>query len=186
MSGCHNTEHKSSCSCSWHFDGMQKILTSYPGCEGCSCNKIFTISSNDKPVSPMVEQIQRLEERINKIESDKVSCNVTSNLNSKIDRNYSLLCERIEKLEQYYSDWKKMPKFNLKELIDMNNEYKNKIENLEKRIEEISGFCHRNWKHNHQPHKCPVCEGLGLRNDKSKVFVDSACKSCEGKGIIWG
>lgn len=36
---------------------------------------------------------------------------------------------------------------------------------------------------NKKPHKCPVCNGFGLRERSTLPFQ---CDPCEGKGIVWG
>lgn len=67
------------------------------------------------------------------------------------------------------------------------------IEKLSKRIEEIADFCNRNWKHNKQPHKCPVCDGKGLGEKYADVLIDgvkmqerySPCNACDGIGVVW-
>jgi DnaJ-class molecular chaperone len=44
---------------------------------------------------------------------------------------------------------------------------------------------------NKKPHKCPVCDGAGMTNCLTNSFIkydekNVICKSCEGKGIVWG
>lgn len=44
------------------------------------------------------------------------------------------------------------------------------------------------------PHKCPVCDGCGMRANPLRVKnyenamipINLDCMSCDGKGIIWG
>lgn len=45
------------------------------------------------------------------------------------------------------------------------------------------------------PHKCPVCEGTGKDKNRLvaepyeesiKILVAAPCRSCDGKGILWG
>lgn len=38
-----------------------------------------------------------------------------------------------------------------------------------------------------KPHKCPVCDGLGERNnpDYDSTLATILCKPCEGKGVLW-
>jgi len=94
--------------------------------------------------------------------------------------------ERIKLLDNCILDWRLETQENLKYLDE-------RIEKLSKRIEEIAGFCNKNWKHNKQPHKCPVCDG------RYYIFIDHhetingnptkkqvVCYTCEGKGIVWG
>lgn len=40
-----------------------------------------------------------------------------------------------------------------------------------------------------KPHKCPVCDGSGFLGDVLLLSLPptfAECKTCEGKGIIWG
>lgn len=91
---------------------------------------------------------------------------------------------------------------NLDSLLNMHNRHTDLINNLvdhkirqvdenrklSRRIEEIADFCYRNWKHNKQPHKCPVCDGSG-RYKLATAQCNSDvidCRSCEGTGIVWG
>ena len=37
----------------------------------------------------------------------------------------------------------------------------------------------------HQPHKCPVCDGKGLKTAPEIAFT-MACHVCKGNGIIFG
>lgn len=70
------------------------------------------------------------------------------------------------------------------------------IKGLEARLEPVE-----RWKktakvlcdQSKKPHKCPVCFGDGgwnlisaeeMQNNDGKIF--KTCKSCEGKGILWG
>lgn len=39
-------------------------------------------------------------------------------------------------------------------------------------------------KMNRKPHKCPVCEGHC--GTIINGVIDEDCRSCEGKGIVWG
>jgi hypothetical protein len=37
------------------------------------------------------------------------------------------------------------------------------------------------------PHKCPLCEGIGYWHSvENNIASGGQCKSCEGKGIVWG
>jgi len=36
------------------------------------------------------------------------------------------------------------------------------------------------------PHKCPCCDGYGIRPDPTNSFSTwITCKPCEGKGVFW-
>ncbi len=120
---------------------------------------------------------------------------------------------KIEKLEKFHSEWKGMPRYDLKECIDLVNEHNEKIKELEKRINEVLKISVKDYcvlendiiklqlGNNKKPHKCPVCGGSGALElesieecnkyknkfntyDNGKPFI--WCKSCEGKGILWG
>lgn len=38
-----------------------------------------------------------------------------------------------------------------------------------------------------KPHKCPICDGSGgTKHPLTGFLAASVCRSCEGKGIVWG
>lgn len=71
-----------------------------------------------------------------------------------------------------------------------------RFENLEKNdfnrneyylseFEKIKELINLNVPVDHKPHKCPVCDGKGLyQYSEYNLAID--CRSCEGKGVLWG
>lgn len=65
---------------------------------------------------------------------------------------------------------------------------KARVKELERLVEEHGKMIR---KEKLSPYKCPICEGSGhIGFDKNPYFPLTPearkCKSCEGKGIIWG
>lgn len=76
--------------------------------------------------------------------------------------------------------------------IDENRKISARVEDIEAAIYKIE---HSQKDHDHKiPHKCPVCEGRGIVATGLKIEevygtdlkTSKDCKSCEGKGILWG
>jgi DnaJ-class molecular chaperone len=74
--------------------------------------------------------------------------------------------------------------------------YSRKDKELEVRIKELERFqdiTHEKYQKNikgRTPHKCPVCDGVGVNVVIGEVrglpIKSDKCPSCEGKGIVWG
>lgn len=79
-----------------------------------------------------------------------------------------------------------------------NKKMEEKIKSLEERLSILEL---RQLDHSKKPHKCPVCDFSGaiqlesmeevirfkgeiMNTDDGKSFI--SCRSCEGKGIVWG
>lgn len=78
------------------------------------------------------------------------------------------------------------------------SDLENKLKELE-RFQDITDSQYKMLIKNKKPHKCPVCYGEGKNQTQSAVcepfekrIIDSLgrhfteCKSCDGKGIVWG
>jgi len=53
------------------------------------------------------------------------------------------------------------------------------IEVLTEIQEWIATFPHKQ-KSDKRPHRCPICDGFGIHDNAHQ------CRSCNGKGIVWG
>lgn len=67
------------------------------------------------------------------------------------------------------------------------------ISGIQKELMELKRFqdiTHEQYKNRKSPHKCPVCEGIGINCDIGEIrglpIKSDKCHSCEGKGIVWG
>lgn len=83
--------------------------------------------------------------------------------------------ERIEKLEEpkdchLAADVKRLEKT---------------LDDLITKIADIGNYCYREKQ---TPHKCPVCEGSGRYRLATAQRLDDVidCRTCDGKGIVWG
>lgn len=137
------------------------------------------IESVDKHSSQNEGHCIGLESRIEKLEE-----------NLKIDDRISasdVLC-RLTKLESDHLD-----KLNPHAFLIL----KKRCDELERLINAIkdsyNNICAPSLRK--EPFKCPVCEGKGKDSNRLvtescdqqiKVLVNPDCKSCEGKGIVWG
>lgn len=156
-------------------------------CNFCDCEF--------KNVSPLIEQVQKLEKDILDIkkhisesdiglatwESEIVKelnhyKELISNHEHKIEHCYQGIekCfERIEKLEQYCA---------LLKINDLRETCVKLAQDLNENLGKV-------------PHKCPLCNGYGSKHigsdkcaegPRNHYLVVSPCNSCEGKGIVWG
>lgn len=80
------------------------------------------------------------------------------------------LAERIKSLEEHKNYQ-----------IDENRKVSKRMDVFEDDIHDLQVF--KSAKLN-QPHKCPVCDGLG--GTKISGTIDEECLSCKGRGIVWG
>lgn len=73
-------------------------------------------------------------------------------------------------------------------ITHLGNYLKSKVNKLEKRIDDVEKLfydeLHIIKESNVKPYKCPVCDGDG--GFYISGVMDSECKVCKGKGIIWG
>jgi hypothetical protein len=59
------------------------------------------------------------------------------------------------------------------------------IQMLEKRLKEVEEILNNVTKKvGYRPHKCPICDGNG--GTVICGVVNEYCKTCKGKGIVWG
>jgi formate dehydrogenase maturation protein FdhE len=159
--------------------------------------------NNDYKIEHAYIGIEKCNERIDRLEQSR---NHTSENTKKI-------VERIEKLEKSFdmelaqkliyegvlthASILKLQK-NIEELekwkesaIEKNIQYVKRIKELE-RFQEITHAQYKNIIKKTHPHKCPVCHGIGKREnillpeqiENPKRFIE--CNACEGKGIVWG
>lgn len=131
-------------------------------------------------------------ERLNKIEKWKkellVNYGNIKDIHSVIQRLENLenlhnkIYERIERLElevncdKNKSNWQIEIEEKIKELNRLINSIKESYNNL----------CAPSLRK--EPHKCPVCNGTTKRllELPGGNFFNDPCKSCNGKGIVWG
>jgi hypothetical protein len=110
------------------------------------------------------------------------------NENRKISR-------RIEKLESWlYGDGDISALNGRMSNLEKNNEFddhqrkrlEDKINYLEELIYDVKAKLRESDK---KPHRCPICDGRGFYESmvpKEPGRLDFTCKTCEGKGIVWG
>jgi hypothetical protein len=88
---------------------------------------------------------------------------------------------RLDKLEKCYIE---LQEYHTRQ-IDENRKISRRVDELEELLKRIT---EDDIKAEITPYKCPVCEGKGF------VFLifsitdtrQEECRSCEGKGILWG
>ena len=200
MSGCHYV----GCGCMCHITGIKSILTVIPPKPCCPCDE------SSKPVSPMIEHMQKLEERIKKadellrfdhdmrIQKLEDKTEMMRDTAACIDQAYDKACEDLDKrlnhLEVWTSeqikeleDFRKqqvdwcMDKQELLKVIDSQvTELKQQYEALICQIPDEIDVRMGSQKPK-MPYKCPVCDGLGL----ATLFRQTKCNACQGNGIIW-
>lgn len=85
--------------------------------------------------------------------------------------------ERLKKLERYISLIEYLDKA-LKDIVM-------RVCMLENRtIDPQQAITNLEYKNTKKPHKCPICKGEGYLTFYIPKHID--CKSCEGKGFVWG
>lgn len=126
----------------------------------------------DEDVSPMVKQIQTLQERCHYLqeELEKLTLGTASDSVS--------FNERLDKLES-----KTMFMIGIEQHMKRDRWITQQIDRLDSVINSLS---------QKKPHKCPVCDGTRFSevqiwnrhtNEIKKEL--GSCISCEGKGILW-
>lgn len=157
MSGCHPTEIQK---CEMHSIAYENYFGDWI-CPKCHLERSSEVGELEKPVSPMVEQMQRLEERIKELEDW-----------TRTDE--EVIYARIKEL----TDHKNYQ-------TDENRKISRHVDELEKSFKVVLQF-----QENKKPHKCPVCNGKCSTTLKELTcgtpFIVMPCSSCEGKGIVWG
>lgn len=133
-----------------------------------SCKHGFVDHCNecDNPVSPIIQQMQKLEERI--------------------------CCLELElKAKEFKADMNKDERW-MECLAGVEKSFNQRLEKSEKTIEElvtkianIANYCYRQKK---APHSCPVCQGKGniLNIHPNDMYFRQDCRACDAKGILWG
>lgn len=151
----------------------------------------------------LVESIKHLENRLKELEdfNSEFKSTALSEIKSA-GAEYLKLIERIDKLESngnYNKDYglalhklqiimlERLEK--LESLVDVN-----KIEqiildgaNLHATILKFEARMKIADQTSKKPHRCPICEGYGVKFDAHLKLdgLNSICKSCEGKGVLW-
>jgi DNA repair exonuclease SbcCD ATPase subunit len=99
--------------------------------------------------------------------------------------------ELIYTMRQTIETWQKGCEVQLNVLMKCNKELENQVDACNEQNKKLThnlDILLNHQKKIDQPYKCPVCEGR--RNITSEMpngaYFDFPCKSCEGKGIVWG
>jgi|GEM_PF-3717939 hypothetical protein len=102
-------------------------------------------------------------------------------LNSKRAQ-FCICCNKIvpDKCECIWSAVRELQD-KVKKLEDSQYGYIERIGHLGRALHCLS---EENEKLRKMPYKCPICEGNGFNYHAMIHKVD--CKTCEGKGIVWG
>lgn len=115
------------------------------------------------------------------------------------DKSHMDYDECIHDLEIFMNNWKKMPKWDLKDYIDMVNDYNHRVKDIEYRLNNIVELPNEldirlqdverildkvTSKPGKTPHTCPVCDGSGTRT--INIMSIATCRVCNGHGIVWG
>lgn len=92
--------------------------------------------------------------------------------------------------------------YNLPEIVKRIDDIEAQLKRINVEFEKIAVAI--SFSSGKMPHKCPICEGKGkfriepkysissdgmqVSDQRERVFspVEYNCKSCEGKGIVWG
>ena len=152
--------------------------------------------SIDKLENFNTDILHDFERRLIKLESSKLS----QELDPKV---WFFVNERLDKLES-----KTMIMIDIEEHLkqiswvhQQINRLDTIISSLVDKIADIANYCYKEKK---TPHKCPVCEGIGSNKPELRatmqsmsidgvqckagesVFFKASCRSCEGKGVLWG
>ncbi len=146
------------------------------------------INKNEHLIEHAQDGIEKCFERIEKLENSSFEDMKNELICFKKQRNE--IKERLDKLEMMYKIERKVERI---------AELESKLEDIIPRVwsSEQKGcvaidYIENNGKFkNKTPHKCPVCDGSGKVKEKLSSFVNGKeilcdCKSCEGKGIVWG
>lgn len=151
----------------------------------------------------LVDEIHRVKKKIDEIDHWRRS--IMSNTIISNERSSEERIERIEKIipryDELHTEWcNRIDKLE-QDLIDISSPLLERIEEIENglinrigilgtALQELSDEIHRVKK---EPHKCPVCDGCGMRAtplrvknyENTMIPINLDCMSCEGKGIIW-
>lgn len=202
MSGCHPTEIQK---CEMHSIAHENYFGDWI-CPKCHLERSSEIGELEKPVSPMVEQMQRLEERIKELENAKVNLiryevlsellqgleNLEDHKTRQVDENRKI-SRRVDELEEKFIGLF----HNTACLREENKKIFCGMDKLRKEWELKLDADYKKWRQyfaevhpKKSPHKCPVCNGKCSTTLKELTcgtpFIVMPCSSCEGKGIVWG
>lgn len=156
MSGCHDPESGYNCR--------------------CFLNKV----QFEKEIKGIDLKIEAIEEIVNSQEEE------INTLQEKISEKYAHpnVISRLERWEKYIS-------LNVRKILFQ--ELHEKVKVLENGFKQILNRLNTIENFKKTPHKCPVCcgcgndKGIAISNPNYKFFMEYAsCRSCEGKGIVWG
>lgn len=102
--------------------------------------------------------------------------------------------ERLDKLEKLDDFNDEIHSAILNSIKNIEKEIDERINELSEKLNNLISMPNIAWaKYNKTPHKCPVCDGS--RNSRGRYFDEFLragmetfieCKSCDGKGILWG
>lgn len=167
---------------------------------GCTDRNENEISS--QPYSPLLERIHKLEEHQNR----QIDHNIK--ISKRIDNIYEYLDDKFKFIEIKWlelDDSLKNESIMRKDLRDycfdrLGSAISPPSENIDvySRINELelltnalrdkyNSMCPPSLRK--EPFKCPVCEGktyCAKSNFQDGGYITFDCKSCEGKGVIWG
>lgn len=140
-------------------------------------------------MNPLNERMCKLEEAY-KYMTD-IKC---GKLQVYVDEDKSTINYKIDHVNKRISELEKELHSVLSNTKYMNNV---KFHELEKQIKNINGVTDAVKRaisflqdsDGRKPYKCPICDGLGENRNESLLYMYAklpSCKTCEGKGIIWG
>lgn len=146
---------------------------------------------DEKPVSPMCEQIQKLEDRLRDIEKLKPELwTAIDGIDNRMSRFQDTILGKVEQINGRSLDvMSKLIQSEKSTECSFSDKFEQEIIKIWDVIKALSipkdansNMVYRDTK---TPHKCPVCEGW--QRIMRKDFDNSIeCPSCEGKGIVWG
>lgn len=142
----------------------------------------------DEPISPIIKQIQSLEDKIKKSEE---WVDLYRKCRVKYDKEFN---DRLSDIE-----------YRLKHIIALPTEIDIRLQDVERQLENAQCYISE-IKHNindlynirknmdfKKPHKCPVClpfpvcdGSTVVRHQLNDLLVPEECRSCKGEGIVWG
>ena len=176
MSGCHSTEVKPLSDNRMLEQRLSdlELHKAYQIDENRKISRRVDEIESDMNHIPSYEYTNGLDERIKDIEY-RLSHIIA--LPSEIDIRLQDVERQLDKSQDY-----------IKEL-------KERMKKLEKDFESKLDIDYKKWcqyfnevNSKKTPHKCPVCDGSGRYRLATAQRVDDVidCRSCEGKGIVWG
>lgn len=148
-------------------------------------------------LTPRVEKLERLADTINAHQHGAEI--FVKKVSNELDQDLSLAIERIEKLEGYM---KIEDRVTASDVLLRLSAIESRQDKLNQDFEHKLDIDFKKWQEYFSlygklvftpipkgtPHKCPVCEGKRkeLNIMPSGGYFESECKTCEGKGMVWG